>query len=364
MDIFRFADRYWLRFRNGALTTNIESVDEILPFIQNADPGVTVFQRGDRWSAVVKEPMFMLYLETQRSRESLMAFIEGFRTGLRVHADSTERETPLAEDVTEGEVEGLNQTYQIVPIDEQDTLIVADARMRSIVHYVDRVVAPNHPAPVLIVGETGTGKEVIAKLIAKRSRRRLVPVLVSGLPPEVVPVHLFGARSGAFTGAADREGVFAAAGDGIVFLDEIGDLPVEYQSVLLRAIDRGEVQRLGEDTPVRVRCRFLAATTAERLERIRPDLRFRLMHFYIECPPLRERPADIVAITHYVLTQQRRRSVDASLYTFLLERQYPGNVRQLIHFLHALADSVPGNETFTVRHTRMPMLQKLVESLG
>ncbi len=362
LDLTSFARRYWIRLPDGACLSNVADEREVHPYIQNARRGVTTFQKGGLHGLVYKDEGFWAYLESDRSAAELESFLNGFLAGLAVRRPEP---PPADEDEAVALVgDDLRQAYAVVPIDAQDTLVVADDGMRQAVRYIERSVVANPTAPVLIVGETGTGKEVLAKLIARRAGRRLIPVLISGLPPEVVPVHLFGARAGSFTGAVDRPGVMAAAGDGIVFLDEIGDLPAEYQSVLLRAVDRGEVQRLGEDEPVRVRCRFIAATSAERLSRLRPDLLYRLMHFYIECPPLRERPADVVAITHYVLTHRLGRTADAGFYEFLLGCRFPGNVRQLIHFLRAVAETVPAEATVTVSSLRHPFLRKQVESLG
>jgi len=362
LDLTSFARRYWIHLPDGTCFSNVADEREVRPYIQNARRGVTTFQKGSLQGLVYKDEYVQAYVESDRSAAELESFLIGFLAGLTARWPEP---SPAVEDEAVALVgDDLRQAYAVIPIDAQDTLVVADDGMRQVVRYIERSVVVHPTAPVLIVGETGTGKEVLAKLIARRAGRRLVPVLISGLPPEVIPVHLFGARAGSFTGAVDRAGVMAAAGDGIVFLDEIGDLPVEYQSVLLRAVDRGEVQRLGEDEPVRVRCRFIAATSAERLRQVRPDLLYRLMHFYIECPPLRERPADVVAITHYVLTHRLGRTADAGFYEFLLKCRFPGNVRQLIHFLHAVAESVPPEAPVTVSSLRHPFLRKQVESLG
>lgn len=361
-DLTSFARRYWIRLADGFCLSNVADEWEVRPYVQNARRGVTTFQKEGLHGIVYKDESVQAYLESDRSVAELESFLSGFLTGWTARQPEP---PPRGEDEAVALVgDDLRQAYAVLPIDAQDTLVVADDGMRQVVRYIERSVVANPTAPVLIVGETGTGKEVLAKLIARRAGRRLVPVLISGLPPEVVPVHLFGARAGSFTGAVDRAGVMAAAGDGIVFLDEIGDLPVEYQSVLLRAVDRGEVQRLGEDEPVRVHCRFIAATTADRLSRVRPDLLYRLMHFYIECPPLRERPADVVAITHYVLTHRLGRVAGPGFYEFLLRCRFPGNVRQLIHFLYAVAETVPADATLTVSSLRHPFLRKQVEALG
>ncbi|AKJ08344.1 two-component system nitrogen regulation response regulator GlnG [Archangium gephyra] len=208
--------------------------------------------------------------------------------------------------------------------------------------------------PVLIRGETGSGKELVARAIHQHSKRRngpFISVNLGALSKELVSAELFGARKGAYTGAAgDREGFFRAAHGGTLFLDEVGEAPPEVQVALLRVLETGEVFPVGGSTPVRVDVRLLTATDANLEERIRQGhfkapLLHRLAGFEIQVPPLRERREDIGPLFMYFARQelettgeaQRLSSSDpraepwlpASLAVRLVRYAWPGNIRQL-----------------------------------
>ena len=198
--------------------------------------------------------------------------------------------------------------------------------------------------PTLILGETGSGKEVIARAIHDRSTRRDGPFLrvnCGAIPPELIDSQLFGHEKGAFTGATDqRHGWFERADTGTLFLDEIGELPPAAQVRLLRVIQEGALERVGGQAPVRVDCRIVAATHRDlagmvRAGSFREDLWYRLAVFPIVLPPLRERREDLRELaTHFA----RRASTRFGLPDFaitpddlaLLARyDWPGNVREL-----------------------------------
>jgi sigma-54-dependent transcriptional regulator len=199
-------------------------------------------------------------------------------------------------------------------------------------------------ATVLVRGETGTGKELIARAIHDNSPQRDGPFIVqncAALPAELLESELFGYQKGAFTGAdADRKGLIEAAAGGTLFLDEIGDMPVNLQAKLLRVLQDGEVRPLGSLETRTVDVRVVAATHCDLEEKIRSgefreDLYYRLCVFPIDLPPLRERRADVPALLHHFLAEysdQYKKDVagfsPASMEA-LLEYEYPGNIREL-----------------------------------
>jgi DNA-binding NtrC family response regulator len=197
-------------------------------------------------------------------------------------------------------------------------------------------------APVLIEGETGTGKELVARALHRHSARSGGPFVAlncAAIPKELLESELFGHVKGAFTGAhADRPGCFRAAEGGVLLLDEIGDMALDVQAKLLRALQESEVTPLGSHRPVKVNVRVVAAThrdlaAAVREGRFREDLRFRLDVLHIVLPPLRERLADIVPLAEHFLRRaaapQPARRLSAEAARALLDHPWPGNVREL-----------------------------------
>jgi DNA-binding NtrC family response regulator len=206
-----------------------------------------------------------------------------------------------------------------------------------------RQVAPSD-IPVLILGENGTGKELVARAIHNHSRRRkarLVALNCAGLSENILEDELFGHVKGAFTGAmSDREGRFEYADGGTLFLDEIGDMPAAMQAKLLRVLENGEVVRLGANAPLQVNVRIISATNRKLTEMVeerqfREDLYFRIKGVTIEIPPLRERREDIPLLIHFFMQQaaeKHHKPVDhmtAEAQQALMSAPWPGNVRQL-----------------------------------
>ena len=193
---------------------------------------------------------------------------------------------------------------------------------------------------VLLTGETGTGKDLVARALHELSLRKLKPFVVincAAIPEALLEAELFGYVKGAFTGAVQsRIGRIHAAQGGTLFLDEIGDLPLGLQSKLLRFLEQGEVQRLGSVDALRVDVRVVAATNAQ-LNRLvqeklfREDLFYRLSVFPIMLPPMRERRADLVPLAHTFLRMYARRELALSQEAMLRlqEHSWPGNVREL-----------------------------------
>ena len=197
--------------------------------------------------------------------------------------------------------------------------------------------------PILLTGETGTGKEIVARYIHGKSGRDAQPFLalnMAALPAEMIESELFGTARGAFTDARDREGRFEAAGKGTLFLDEIGDMPLAQQAKLLRVLEEGVFTRLGESRQIPLRARVIAATNHQLKKAIatgafRTDLYYRLAAIEVPIPPLRERRDDIIPLVHHFLAQAnarfklQSRTIESSSLDALREYHWPGNVREL-----------------------------------
>ena len=195
-------------------------------------------------------------------------------------------------------------------------------------------------APVAVVGETGTGKEVVARVLhanSPRAARPFVAVNVAALPAELLESELFGHGKGAFTGAATaRLGLFEAADHGTLFLDEIAEMPLPLQAKLLRVLQDGEVRRVGESTSFSVDVRIVCATHRDLEQSVRngtfrEDLFYRLWVLTLEVPPLRARRDDVLPLATHFLAQEsgQLRGFSAAAKKRLLAYGWPGNVREL-----------------------------------
>ena len=286
----------------------------------------------------------LLYVDRIRGAESQrgdrvfsrtdLEFLAAVSNQLAVQLHNQERTAGL-----EAEVERLTAAP---PRPEAIELVVRDPAMVPVEAFI-RKAAPTD-APVLILGESGTGKELTARAIHRLSKRAAQPLQVvncAAIPETLVESTLFGHMKGAFTGAeATRPGVFELADNATLFLDEIGELPLGVQAKLLRALEQGEVQRIGDATMRRVNVRLIAATNRDLAEeahhkRFRTDLLHRLDVLSIAIPPLRARPADIDAlIDHFLKDAAKRlghaqRKLAPETRALLLGHPWPGNVRQL-----------------------------------
>ena len=215
-----------------------------------------------------------------------------------------------------------------------------DPAMRQVFDLVDRVAASELSATIL--GETGTGKELVARALHARSPRRdgpFVPVNCAAIPESLMESELFGHEKGAFSGAdRQRKGAFEEADQGTLFLDEVGELPLELQAKLLRALELGEVKRVGASRPIQVSVRIVAATHRDlraqvRARRFREDLFFRLCVVPLNVPPLRQRQGDVRALAQRFLEAAAPRGLALRWSEEALARlesyDWPGNVRQL-----------------------------------
>jgi len=221
-------------------------------------------------------------------------------------------------------------------------LIARSPELQRVVAMVDRIA--QSAAPVLVIGETGTGKEVIARRVHQSSRRAdgpFVSINCAAIPEQLLESELFGHEKGAFTGALSRRlGKFEEAAGGTLLLDEIGEMDLRLQAKLLRAIQERQIDRVGGRGPISVDLRIVATTNRDLMaeveaRRFREDLYYRLNVINVELPPLRERPLDIAPLAeHFVLKHCARnamppKSIDPSAMAKLEAFAWPGNVREL-----------------------------------
>jgi formate hydrogenlyase transcriptional activator len=241
-----------------------------------------------------------------------------------------------------------------------EEIVGASASIRQVLAKVAKV-APSD-STVLILGETGTGKELIARAIHNRSRRSnraFIPVNCSAIPPSLIASELFGHEKGAFTGALQRRlGRFESADGGTIFLDEIGELPAEAQVALLRVLQERELERVGSSYPIAVDVRVLAATNRDLEAAVangtfRRDLYYRLNVFPIRIPPLRERVDDIPMLVRYLVERYAKRAgkcirhIGKSTLELFQAYDWPGNIRELQNVIERAVVLCEG-ETFSI----------------
>jgi transcriptional regulator with PAS, ATPase and Fis domain len=233
-----------------------------------------------------------------------------------------------------------------MPVDVISQYIIGNSpRMRALKQHVAQVAASDHP--VLILGESGAGKEVVARAIHAASARRDAPFVGQSclaIPETLIESELFGYEPGAFTDARERRiGLFEQAEGGTLFLDEIGDIPLAFQKRLLRVLQEREIRRLGSVEAVAINVRIIAATNAPIEQAVaqgtfRSDLLYRLNTFEIRVPPLRQRVEDVpLLVDHFLSKHGRAYGVVAkpvpALMKRLLDYPWPGNVRELENFV-------------------------------
>ena len=257
----------------------------------------------------------------------------------------------------------LELTNQVVALERQLNRAQGKAKMVGNHRGIQRVralierVAPTN-STVLVLGETGTGKELVARSVhdlSARSNKPFVAVNCGALPESLIESELFGHRKGAFTGAdSHRQGLFEVADGGTVFLDEIGELPKSTQSKLLRVLESGEIRRVGDNEPFEVDVRIVCATHRDLPRMVeagdfRQDLMFRINTFEIHLPPLRDRSEDIPQLAEHLLRRTRQAvdgqpSFSPEALGMLTAYDWPGNIRELANVVeHAsiLCDILP-----------------------
>jgi formate hydrogenlyase transcriptional activator len=241
-----------------------------------------------------------------------------------------------------------------------EEIVGSAASLRQVLAQVAKV-APTD-STVLILGETGTGKELIARAIHKRSRRAsraFIRVNCAAIPTSLIASELFGHEKGAFTGALQRRlGRFEAADGGTILLDEVGDLPAEAQVALLRVLQEREIERVGSSHPIAVDVRVIVATNQDLEAAVargafRADLFYRLNVFPIAVPPLRERVDDIPVLVEYLVERFAKRAgkkitrIDRRTMALLQAYDWPGNVRELQNVIERAVVLSEG-ETFSI----------------
>jgi transcriptional regulator with GAF, ATPase, and Fis domain len=257
----------------------------------------------------------------------------------------------------------INHTYSFGEV-------IGKSRCLEKVFFRVEAVAPQD-STVLLLGETGTGKGLVARAIHSRSLRRNRPLVIvncTALPANLIESELFGREKGAFTGASSQQlGRFELADKGTILLDEIGDLPFELQAKLLHVIQEGEFSRLGSAKTVKVDVRIIAATNRDlyeeiRLGRFREDLFYRLNIFPITVPPLRDRKDDIPLLVEYFLEKFNRklgkniRNVTNGTMGELMAHSWPGNVRELESVIERAVIISRGATLQVLDHFNSPIL--------
>jgi formate hydrogenlyase transcriptional activator len=260
-----------------------------------------------------------------------------------------------------------------------EDIVGSSEALRKVLRQVDKVASSD--STVLVLGETGTGKELIARAILKRSRRAeraFIGVNCAAIPPSLIASELFGHEKGAFTGATQRRmGRFESANGGTIFLDEVGDLPAEIQIALLRVLQEREIERVGSSRPIPVDVRVVAATHRDldalvAEGRFRQDLLYRLNVVPIQMPPLRERVADIPLLVEYFIDRfgkragKKFRAIDKKFLKVVQAYSWPGNVRELQNIIERAVilsdgDTLAVDETWLKREPANPMRARALD---
>ncbi|MHA6965662.1 nitric oxide reductase transcriptional regulator NorR [Zobellella denitrificans] len=302
--------------------------------------GISLYLEGDLWGALTLDALEAGTFD-QDAREQLQ------RLALTVEA--AVRVTRLEQDIR-----GLRLARQDAPALQSERMegeiLGQSAQLKRLLQELDLVA--DSELPVLLTGETGVGKDLFARRLHQKSRRRdrpLVQVNCAALPESLAESELFGHVKGAFSGAGNaRPGRFEAADGGTLFLDEVGELPLGIQAKLLRTLQNGEIQRLGEDEPRKVNVRVIAATNRQLHDSVRDghfraDLYHRLSVYPVPIPPLRERGSDVLVLAGHFLELNRGRLGVRSLRLSpaaeqaLCQYGWPGNVRELEHVISRAA---------------------------
>lgn len=243
-----------------------------------------------------------------------------------------------------------------------DDIITASDTMKDVITLAKK--AGNSSSPVMIFGETGTGKELLVQSIHQASSRKNGPFIAqncSSLPDSLLESILFGTKKGSFTGSVDRAGLFELAHGGTLFLDEIHTMPLEFQTKLLRVLEDGIIRRVGGTDSYAVDVRIIVAMNEHPSilidkKALRTDLYYRLNVFFLELPPLRDRKGDIALLTHHFIQKYNYLfnklviGVEGHVLDTLNQHDWPGNVRELEHTIEFAMNMIEKEDLLTVRH--------------
>jgi len=333
----------------------------MLTAIENVKTAFNAIKTG-AYDYIIKPPeLDRLFITMQRALEK--SLLQKERDWLRSETYKTEKETA----------------------DQDFSDIITGAPQMKRVFQLIKIFAPTNET-ILITGETGTGKDVIARKIhdlSPRAKQPFVPVNLASISPSLFESELFGHEKGSFTGAhGEKSGFFESANNGTLFLDEIGELPKDLQGKLLRVIQYNEIYRIGSTRPIKLNTRIIAATNKELLSEVqrnefRADLYYRLNRGYIHLPPLRERGEDPVLLARHFLSVGERiynktlRGFTTEAMARLQNYSFPGNIRELENVvLNAAAQAPAGGQVSELmmpaaeRHEAVPHGEKLSRFLS
>lgn len=244
-----------------------------------------------------------------------------------------------------------------------EDIISDDKAIKDLKEYVKKISRSN--SPVIIYGETGTGKELFAHAVHNASNRANGPFITqncAAIPESLLESILFGTTKGSFTGSADNPGLFEAAEGGTLFLDEINSMPINLQSKLLRVLQDGFVRRLGGKTEHPTNVRVVTTTNKNPLEcvmngQLRQDIYYRISVLAINIPPLRERRRDVGILLNYFISRYNKslnitvKKVSKEVYEFLMKYEWPGNIREFEHFIEYAMNNIDELEdTINIEH--------------
>ncbi|MEX2301138.1 MAG: sigma-54 dependent transcriptional regulator [Bryobacterales bacterium] len=328
------------RLQEGALELSQTRYDAVLLTEAAEDEDLAVFQ--SELSRMAEPPSVFCSLSEQTAtlRAGLLALDISFR-GI----EDLSRGDLLAALDAAGSPAVKPGPVPVPRAEGWEQILIGESPAIQHIREVIRLIA-SRSCTVLITGESGTGKEVVARalhLASDRASRPMVSVNCAAVPAALLESEMFGHAKGAFTGAVgNRIGRFEQAHQSTIFLDEIGDTPLELQAKILRVLQEREIQKVGSSAPAKVDVRVLAATNRDLREemnngRFRHDLYFRLRVVPLHIPPLRERPEDVPALVDHLLEKICRRErmgakrIEPGVVSHLAEQPWPGNVRELEH---------------------------------